>query len=129
MKFEVLDKCEEREGLIIKKPVYLATTRIELTDEEFEALAAMATSKEWKLYPVGDWPYTDTTSRDIYLGVFYDWCKKEQGVIAHGVRAATPEHRDMMISDRKEVALTVKNVITARLNALQSSDEDESVEL
>lgn len=129
MKFEVFNKREEREGLVFKKPVYCATTRIELTDEEFEALASMAKSKEWKMYPVGNYPVNETRSVEMRLEVFYAWCKKEQGVLEMGVRTNTPEHRKLMIEEVKEVASTVKNVLTARLDAMQGSDDDESVEL
>ena len=129
MKFEVFNKREEREGMLRKKTVYCARTRIELTDEEFEALASMAKSKEWKLYPLGEYPLTTTQSIDAYLETFYSWTKKQKGVLEHGIRASTPEHRNLMISERKEIAITVKNVIAARLDAMQSTDDDESEEL
>ena len=129
MKFEVLDKREEREGMIFKKSVYLAQTRIELSDEEFEALKSMAKTKEWKLYPVGDYPFTSSHSTAVNLDVFYSWAKKGGGVFKHGIRTATPEHRNLMIEERKDVAITVKDVIAARLDALESSDDDESIEL
>ena len=129
MKLEVLNKAEKREGLLIKKSVYTATTRIEMTDEEFEALESMAKSKEWKLYPVGTYPFTATQNIDAYLETIYAWSKKQRGVINHGLRTATPEHRNMVIEERKEVALTVKAVINARLDALQGSDDDETIEL
>lgn len=128
MQFEVTDKKETREGLLIKKPVYLAHVAIRLNDEEFEALSSMAKSKEWKMYPLGEIALGDKHRRNVSMEMFFSWAKKSHA-FEIGVRTPLPEDREMQISDLKEVASNLKQVLEARLTALNASDEDETIEI
>lgn len=128
MRFEVTDKREERSGMIIKKPVYLAQAAIHLTDEEFDALKSMASAKEWKMYPLGEIAITDNHRREVSMEMFFGWAKKTK-VFDKGIRTALPEERELQISEMKELASTLKQVLEARLSALQTSDEDVAIEI
>lgn len=128
MQFEVTDKREEREGLLIKKPVYLAHIAIRLNDEEFDALSSMAKSKEWKMYPLGEIAWGDGHRRDVSMDMFYGWAKKTHA-FEHRIRTNLPENRELQISELKDVASTLKQVLAARLSALSASDEDETIEI
>ncbi len=128
MRFEVTDKREERRGLVFKKPYYLARATIHLTDEEFEALNSMATSKEWKMYPLGDVPLGDKHRREVTMEMFFSWAKKT-GTFEIGIGSALPEERELGITEVKGVATTLKQVLEARLSALSTSDEDVAVEI
>ena len=128
MQFEVIDKREERSGLIIKKPVYLACTRIHLTDEEYDALQSMAGSKEWKMYPLGEMQITDKIRREVSMEMFYGWAKKTK-TFEKGIRTALPEGRELQISEVQDIASTLKQVLEARLTALNASDEDVTIEI
>ena len=128
MRFEVTDKREEREGLIIKKPVYLARTRIHLTDTEYDALKSMVGSKEWKLYPLGEIQLTDKIRREVSMEMFFSWAKKTK-TFEKAIRTPLPEDRELQISEVKDMASTLKQVLEARLTALEASDEDVEIEI
>lgn len=128
MRFEVTDKREERSGMIIKKPVYLARISIHLTDEEFDALKSMAGAKEWKMYPLGEIAIGEKHRREVSMDMFYTWAKKTK-TFETSVRTTLPEERELQISEVKEVASTLKQVLEARLSALQTSDEDVAIEI
>lgn len=128
MRFEVTDKREERTGLVFKKPVYLARTEIHLTDDEFDALKSMATSKEWKLYPLGEMTITDNHRREVPMEMFYSWAKRTK-TFSKNIRTSLPEGREMQITEAKEVASTLKQVLEARLSALQTTDDDIAIEI
>ena len=128
MRFEVTNKKEERSGFIIKKPIYLARASIQLNDEEFEALEAMAKTKDWKMYPLGEVPIGDKHRREVTMEMFYSWAKKTKSFDLN-IRTPLPEAREMSISEVKEVASTLKQVLEARLSALSTSDEDIAVEI
>lgn len=128
MRFEVTNKKEERSGFIIKKPIYLARASIQLNDEEFEALEAMTKTKDWKMYPLGEVPIGDKHRREVTMEMFYSWAKKTKSFDLN-IRTPLPEAREMSISEVKEVASTLKQVLEARLSALSTSDEDIAVEI
>lgn len=128
MRFEVTGKREERSGFIIKKPVYIARAEIHLTDDEFDALKSMASSKQWKLYPLGEINLTDKHRTEVSMDMFYTWAKKTK-VFSKGIRTSLPEERELQITEVKELASTAKQVIEARLTALNSSDEDVAIEI
>lgn len=129
MKFEVNDKREQKEGLVFKKSVYYANIRVELNDEEFETLTAMANEKDWKEYPIGTMELNDKHSLDMTMSTFYGYVKRDQGVWETSGRANSPELREYKINQIKEIATTVKAVLETRMSALAQSDEDVSVEL
>lgn len=128
MRFEVTDKREERQGLIIKKPFYLARTSIILTDEEYDALASMVKSKDWKMYPLGEIQLTDKIRREVSMEMFFSWAKKTKS-FDKSIRTPLPEARELEITELKDLASTLKQVLEARLSALNTSDEDVAVEI
>lgn len=128
MKFEVVGKREERTGMIIKKPVYLAECLIHLTDEEFDALKDMAPTKQWKMYPLGEITIGDRHRTEVSMEMFYSWAKKTK-VFSYKIRTALPEERELQISEVMELASTAKQVLQARISALNTSDEDMAIEI
>lgn len=128
MQFEVTDKREEREGLLIKKPVYLARAAVRLTDEEFEALESMAKSKEWAMYPLGEVAIGNRHRRNVSMEMFHNWARKTHSFELN-IRSPLPDDREMQISELKDVASNLKQVLEARLTALNASDEDETIEI
>jgi len=123
MQFEVTDKCEEREGIIFKKPVYLARANIHLNDEEFDALQSMAKSKEWREYPIGEIQVTPKIRQTVTMSMCLAWAKKTK-TFSKGIRTQLPEERELQVSEVREVAGNLKQVLQARLSALSASDED-----
>lgn len=128
MQFEVTDKREEREGLIFKKPVYLARANIHLNDEEFEALQSMAKAKEWREYPLGEIQVTPKIRQTVTMSMCLAWAKKTK-TFSKGIRTQLPEERELQASEVREVAGNLKQVLEARLSALNASDEDVLEEL
>ena len=124
MKFEVTDKHEKSEGLVFKKTIYYCNIRVELSDEEFEALESMAKDKNWKNYLVGNYMLDPTRDIEMRLETFYNWVKKEKGVWNSSGRSDSPEMRQLKIANVKEIAGTVKDILDTRLSALAQSDED-----
>ena len=123
MQFEVTDKREEREGIIFKKPVYLARANIHLNDEEFDALQSMAKSKEWREYPIGEIQVTPKIRQTVTMSMCLAWAKKTK-TFSKGIRTQLPEERELQVSEVREVAGNLKQVLQARLSALSASDED-----
>lgn len=123
MQFEVTDKREEREGFILKKPVYLARARIHFNDDEFAALQSMAKSKEWQEYPLGEVQITAKHRTQVTMNMVFSWAKKTR-IFDKGIRTNLPEDREVQIVEVREVATNLKQVLDARLSALNASDED-----
>lgn len=123
MQFEVTGKREEREGFIIKKPVYLARANIHFNDEEYEVLQKMGKDKEWAEYPLGEWQMTPKHRRPFSMSMAQSWSKKTKS-IEFGVRTGLPEEREMQIREARDIATNLKQVLAARLSALNASDED-----
>ena len=128
MQFEVTNKREEREGLIFKKPVYLARTHIHLSDEEHEVLQNMGKDREWAEYPLGEFQMTPKHRRPFSMSMAQSWSKKTKS-IELGIRTGLPEDREMQIREARDIATNLKQVLAARLSALNSSDEDVLEEL
>lgn len=128
MQFEVTDKQEKREGLILKKSIYTARANIHLNDEEFEALQSMGKDKQWAEYPLGEVMITEKHRRPFTMSMAQSWSKKTKS-ISMGIRTPLPEDRELQISQVREVASNLKQVIEARLSALNTSDEDVMEEL
>lgn len=128
MKLEVTGKREEKTGFVFKKPIYLARAEIHLTDEEFEALKSMVTSKQWKMYPLGEMTLTDKIRREVSMDMLYTWAKKTK-TFSKGIRTPLPEEREMQIVEVREIASTLKQVLEARLSAMNSSDDDVAIEI
>lgn len=123
MQFEVTDKREEREGIIFKKPVYLVQANIHLDDAEFEALKSMAKGKEWAEYPLGEIQITEKHRRPVTMKMCFQWAEKTKS-FKKGIRTNLPEDRELQIVEVREIATTLKQVLEARLSALNASDED-----
>jgi hypothetical protein len=123
MQFEVTNKHEQREGLIMKKTVYLGRANIHLNDEEFEALQSMAKSKEWAEYPLGDIQVTPKIRQTVTMSMCLAWAKKTKS-FEKGIRTHLPEDRELQIAEVREVATNLKQVLEARVSALNASDED-----
>lgn len=123
MQFEVINRREEREGFIFKKPVYLAQTNIHLNDDEFEALQSMAKSKEWSAYPLGERQISPKFRQKFTLVACYGLAAKTK-VAKMNIRASLPEERELQISEARDIATNLKQVLEARLSALNASDED-----
>ncbi|WP_420860326.1 hypothetical protein [Algirhabdus cladophorae] len=128
MRFEVTGKSEERVGFIFKKPIYCARTEIHLTDDEFEALKSMASTKQWRMYPLGEISIGEKIRREFPMEMAYSWAKKTKS-ISNNVRTALPEERELQISEMKELASNLKQVLEARLSSLEASDDDVAIEL
>lgn len=123
MQFEVTNKVEKREGLIMKKPVYYARAKIHLDDEEHDILQNMGKDKQWSEYPLGEVMITEKHRRPFTMGMAQSWAKKTK-TIELGIRTGLPEDREIQISEVREVATNLKQVIEARMSALNASDED-----
>lgn len=123
MQFEVTNKHEDREGLIFKKPVYLAQANIHLNDEEFEALQSMAKTKEWGEYPLGEIQVTPKHRQTVTMSMCLAWAKKTK-TFSKNIRTPLPEDRELQVSEVREVAGNLKQVLEARLSAMNTSDED-----
>ncbi len=123
MQFEVTGKREEREGFIIKKPVYLARANIHFNDEEYEVLQKMGKDKEWAEYPLGEWQMTPKHRRPFSMSMAQSWSKKTKS-IEFGIRTGLPEEREMQIREARDIATNLKQVLEARMSALNASDED-----
>lgn len=123
MQFEVTDKREEREGLILKKTIYKATANIHFNDEEYETLKSMATSKEWRDYPLGEFQLGEKIRRPATMIFVFNDAKKTK-TFRNPIRTALPEERELFISEIREIATNLKQVLAARLSALNASDED-----
>ena len=123
MQFEVINKREEREGFIIKKAVYLARANIHLNDEEHEVLQQMGKDKESAEYPLGEWQLTPKHRRPFSMAMAQSWSKKNKS-IGLGIRTKLPEEREMQIREARDIATNLKQVLEARLSALNTSDED-----
>lgn len=128
MKFEVTDRREEKKGLIFKKSAYVATTSIHLETDEFEALKALASEKEWKHFPLGTIRLNDKFTRDMTIDSFYLWAKKTGRFEKH-ITTSLPEEREAQIHEMQELAKAVKEIISTRMAALNTTDEDVSIEL
>lgn len=128
MQFEVTNKHEERTGLIVKKPIYLARVSIHLTDDEFDALQSMAKTPDWKLYPLGEITVGQKFRQEVTMEMFYSWAKKTK-TFANNVRTTLPEDRELQIVEMQELASTLKQVLEARLSALQATDDDIAIEI
>ena len=123
MQFEVTNKQEKREGLILKKTAYVADANIHLTDEEFDVLQSMAKSKEWVEYELGVIQVTPKHRRPVTMGMCLAWAKKTKS-FEKGIFTYLPEERELQIAEVREVATNLKQVLEARLSALSASDED-----
>lgn len=128
MRFEVTDKKEDRRGFIFKKPFYLARTSIISTDEEYDALASMAKTKDWKMYPLGEIQINEKIRKEITMEIFFSWAKKTKS-FDKSIGSPLPEARELEISEMRNLASTLKQVLEARLSALSASDEDLAVEI
>lgn len=128
MQFEVTNKCEEREGFIFKKPIYLARAKIHLNDEEYEVLQNMGKDKEWAEYPLGEFQITPKHRRPFSMSMAQSWSKKTKS-IEMGIRTGLPEDREMQIGEARDIATNLKQVLEARFSALNASDEDVLEEL
>lgn len=123
MQFEVTNKSEKREGFILKKSIYLATANVHLNEEEYEVLQNMGKDKEWAEYPLGEWQITPKHRRPFSMSMAQSWSKKTK-TIRFGIRTGLPEEREMQIREARDIASNLKQVLEARLSALNASDED-----
>ncbi|MEJ8563290.1 hypothetical protein QTO30_20105 [Yoonia sp. GPGPB17] len=128
MRFEVTEKREERVGFIFKKPSYAARTDIHLTDDEYDALQSMAVTKQWMHYPLGEISMTVKHRKEFTMEMASAWSKKTKS-IKKNIRTELPEERELQISEMKDLATNLKQVLEARLSSLQSSDDDVAIEL
>lgn len=128
MRFEVTGKREERTGFIFKKPIYLASTEIHLTDDEFQALKSMSKTKQWRMYPLGEVTVNDQIRQEFTMDVAFSRAKKTK-IITKNIRTALPEERERQILEMKDVASNLKQVLEARLASLEASDDDFSIEI
>ncbi len=129
MKFEVTDKREQNEGLVFKKPVYNCNIRVELNDEEFEALQSLTKDKNWRDYSVGELDTGGSRNVNMTINIFYGFVQKSKGVWETSGRSESPEMRELRINNIKEIASKAKEIIEIRLSALNQSDEDIAEEL
>ncbi|MBZ0130802.1 MAG: hypothetical protein K8F59_17025 [Rhodobacteraceae bacterium] len=129
MKFEVRNKREQREGLVFKSTVYYCNVRIELTDDELEALAALAKTRDWKDVPIGQIKINETHDSTVTVASFYGTCKKGKGVWERGIRALSPEDSVLQIEAIKDIAKLAKEAISNRQFALNATMEETSEEI
>lgn len=128
MKFQVTDKREAKEGLIMKKSIFLGNVKVEFEEDEKITLLEMAKEKDWKMYPVGVWPLPGNRSIDLTVKSIADAVKK-QGFWDSNLRCVSVEEREHNIQTLKEMALKTKAVIYSRIDAMSSGDDDVVEEL
>lgn len=129
MKFEITDKRKEREGLVLKKDVFLARVTVELTDEEQQALDELVESDEWKDAELGTLVANRKATFDITVKWFQESCEEGGGAWEVKFRADSADFRSHQIEQFKAIATRAKNLIDARLGGLSLGDEDVSMEL
>ncbi len=83
----------------------------------------MAKTKEWRFYELGKIQLTATISKQVSMEMFFNWAKKTK-CFNKGIRTHLPEDRELQISEVRDVASTLKQVLEARFSALSVSDED-----
>ena len=88
----------------------------------------MASSKQWKLYPLGEIMIGNMPGKEVSMEMFYSWAKKTK-TFSTNIRTPLPEERELQISQVQELASTAKQVLQARISALETSDDDMSIEI
>lgn len=128
MQFQVTDKREAKEGLIMKKSIFLGNVKVEFEDDEKSVLLEMAKEKDWKMYPVGIWPLPKNREIELTVSSIADSVKKS-GYWDTNLRCESVEEREYNIETLKEMALKTKSVIYSRINAMSVGDDDVVEEL